>query len=364
MVLHPRLVTSTIPLTTGYLFKGLSWFSYACWIAPYNHVVNSLFGVKTGMGMGIFTFDWSQIAWIGSPLASPFWAQVNVGVGFLVFYWLITPILYFKNVWYTSYLPIQAVEAADRFQMPFDAQRVVNVDMTLNETEYHSYSQVYLTASFNMTYMLAFALTTSIIVYTVLNHGRHLWSTARNINKEEKDIHARLMEPYPEVPNWWYLATFIICFIFAVVALEVWDSGLPIWGLIVALAMALIYLLPTGIIFAMTNLEPTFNLVAELIAGYAFPGRPLSNLMFKTFAVQSLTEALYFVKDMKLGHYMKIPPRSMFIAQVTGCFVTCFVQVGISTWMFATIPDLCMDGQKDMLVCQSARTAYTASVIW
>lgn len=329
-----------------------------------NHAVNSLMGVRTGLGMGILTFDWTQIAWIGSPLTSPFWAQVNVAIGFVFFYWFLTPIMYFKNVWYTKYLPIQAVEAADRFKNPFDAQRIVNPDLSLNVTEYENYSQVYLTMSFNMTYMLAFALTTALIVYTGLNYGQRLWRTARNLDSEPKDIHMRLMQPYAEVPDTWYLATFIVCFIFAVVGLEVWNTGLPVWGLIVAMAMALVYLLPTGIIFAITNLEPTFNLIAELIAGYAFPGRPLSNMMFKTFAVQSLAEALYFVKDMKLGHYMKIPPRSMFIAQVTGCFVTCFVQVGVKTWMFATIPDLCLDDQADMLICQSARAAYTASVIW
>ena len=43
-------------------------FSYVCWAAPKNVPVNQLFGVRTGMGMGVLTFDWSQISWIGSPL--------------------------------------------------------------------------------------------------------------------------------------------------------------------------------------------------------------------------------------------------------------------------------------------------------
>lgn len=33
-----------------------------------------------------------------------------------------------------------------------------------------------------------------------------------------------------------------------------------------------------------------------------------------------MTQALTFVQDFKLGHYMKIPPRSMFMAQVR-CFI-------------------------------------------
>lgn len=55
----------------GYLFTALSVFNWVCWIAPKNVVVNTLFGTSTGLGMGILTFDWSQIAYNGSPLVTP-----------------------------------------------------------------------------------------------------------------------------------------------------------------------------------------------------------------------------------------------------------------------------------------------------
>ena len=41
-------------------------------MVPTNVPVNQLFGVRTGMGMGLLTFDWSQISWIGSPLMGEF----------------------------------------------------------------------------------------------------------------------------------------------------------------------------------------------------------------------------------------------------------------------------------------------------
>lgn len=68
-----------------------------------NVVVNQLFGVNTGLGMGILTFDWTQITWIGSPLQVPWWAEVNIGVGFIFFYWILCPILYYTNVSFTVY---------------------------------------------------------------------------------------------------------------------------------------------------------------------------------------------------------------------------------------------------------------------
>jgi hypothetical protein len=39
------------------------------------------------------TFDWSQIAYIGSPLITPFWAAMNVFAGLLIVMWLVAPLL-------------------------------------------------------------------------------------------------------------------------------------------------------------------------------------------------------------------------------------------------------------------------------
>lgn len=49
----------------GYLFQALSYFSWVCWIAPNNIVVNQLFGYVNGLGMSLITFDWAQISYIG-----------------------------------------------------------------------------------------------------------------------------------------------------------------------------------------------------------------------------------------------------------------------------------------------------------
>ena len=61
-------------------------------------MVNNLFGVITGLGMSTFTFDWAQIAYIGSPLIVPWWALLNVFSGFVILYWVVTPALYYNNV--------------------------------------------------------------------------------------------------------------------------------------------------------------------------------------------------------------------------------------------------------------------------
>ena len=91
---HCRALTAI----AGYLFTALSVFSFICWAKPQDVVVNQLFGVSSGLGMSILTFDWSQITWIGSPLMVPWWAEVQIFSGFFLIYWILCPILYYTNV--------------------------------------------------------------------------------------------------------------------------------------------------------------------------------------------------------------------------------------------------------------------------
>ena len=63
--------------------------------------------------------------------------------------------------------------------------------------------------------------------------------------------------------------------------------------------------------------QPGLNVITELVIGYIYPGKPLANVSFKTYGYISMAQALSFLLDFKLGHYMKIPPRSMFIVQAS-----------------------------------------------
>jgi len=77
----------------GLLMPALSYFSVITWFAPRNVVVANLFGVASGLGLFPMTFDWAQIAYIGSPLLTPWWAAANVVGGLAIVMWIIAPIL-------------------------------------------------------------------------------------------------------------------------------------------------------------------------------------------------------------------------------------------------------------------------------
>ena len=167
----------------------------------------------------------------------PWWAEVHIFIGFVVFYWILTPILYYTNVcslfffnqsissslqsWNLAYFPISANEPFDRFGRSYNISRVLLPNDTFNETAYNLYSPLYLSATYAMTYLLAFALSTSVLVHTALYHGKSLMDGMKKIRIERDDIHAKLMRNYPEVPEWWYISAFCFFFCMAVISVEV-----------------------------------------------------------------------------------------------------------------------------------------------
>lgn len=114
----------------------------------------------------------------------------------------------------------------------------------------------------------------------------------------------------------------------------------------------------------MTGQQIGTNLTSETIAGYALPGRALANMIFKSYALQGLLSALNFIQGLKLGHYMKIPPRATFYVQVVGAVWAAIVQVGIKSWMFGHIEGLCTEDQAHNFTCPHAGVFYTSSIVW
>ncbi len=348
----------------GYLFTALSFFNWVCWIWPTNMPVNVVFGTASGLGLSVLTFDWTQIIYIGSPLVTPWWAECNIFAGFVGLVWIVAPLMYFKNVWYQAYLPFNSGASWDRFGQPYNISRVIPNGVDLDKEAYEAYSPLYLSTTLSLVYTTGFAMLTSVLTHTVLYHGKALKKGIMRVRTEEDDVHAKFMRHYPEAPDWWYACMFLAALVFGVIMIEVYDTGLPIWALLVAIAIPAIYILPTGFVFAMTGQAIGTNLIGELIVGYLLPGKPLPNMIFKAYALQGLLGGLQFVQDLKLGHYMKIPPRLTFMAQLTGVLVACFVQLGVKQWMFANIQGICSPDQPDSFTCPHIRVFYTASLVW
>jgi hypothetical protein len=70
-----------------------------------------------------------------------------------------------------------------------------------------------------------------------------------------------------------------------------------------------------------------------------------------------MTQALQFTSDMKLGHYMKIPPRIMFWCQIIATVVAATTQLGVQQWY---VPRFCKSqtGKSTTILGQDVRQYY------
>jgi hypothetical protein len=160
----------------------------------------------------------------------------------------------------------------------------------INETAYREYSPIYVSATMNMTYTVAYALTTAMIVHTALWHGPRIWRGIRNKQYEVPDIHAKLMSVYKTVPKWWYGGVFVVLFALAIVCVQVFDTNLPVYGLIIAMLLPAVYFLPAAFLYASTAQIMTLNLISQLVPGFVVPGRPIAVMVSPCFELRRIAD--------------------------------------------------------------------------
>ncbi|KAG8782644.1 hypothetical protein FRC16_002582, partial [Serendipita sp. 398] len=265
---------------------------------------------------------------------------------------------------YMSYMPMGDTNTYDRFGKVYNISRILTPQVTLNLTAYEEYSDLYLSPPYISSYLLTFSLSTCIITHTILYHGRTLWNSFRHVDPEEEDIHAKLMKAYPEVPGWWYWTVIIGFFLIAAAAVQAWPTKVPVYALILSVVLPAIYMLPGGLIFAVTGQPLSLNVLAQIIPGMLLPGNPIANMVFKCYSIETLYSAQQFSQDLKLGHYIKVPPRTTFFVQLIASCLSIVTQVGVKEWLFSVVPDMCSSTQKDNLTCPRHRVYFNASAIW
>lgn len=349
----------------GYIFTALSYFAWPTWIAPNNVKVNQVFGATSGMGLMPITFDWNQIAgYIGSPLIPPTATILTIFSSIVVIFWIVVPAVYYSNTWYSKYMPLSSSGSYDRYQSTYNVSKIVDkTTLTFNEEGYKNYSPLFISSTFAISYGLSFASIIATLVHTVLFHGKDI---IRQIKQQDKpDVHQRLMrQNYKNIPEWWYGIVFLGSFAISIVTIRYWNTEMPVWSLIVALLIAIVFLLPVGIIYSLTNIAVGLNVVTEFIIGYMVPGKPLAMMFFKTFGYITNNQAVTFAQDMKLGHYMKIQPRLLFWAQLLATIWGSLVQIAVMRWSYGNIENLCDADQKNNYTCPNGKVFFNASLIW
>ncbi|KAJ0025334.1 hypothetical protein Pint_08531 [Pistacia integerrima] len=355
----------------GYIFPTLSTISWVCWVFPNSTLAQQLGSGMHGLGLGAFSLDWSVMdSYLGSPLITPFFAIVNVFVGFFLVMYVVTPIAYWGfNLFDARTFPFFSSHMFNEVGQIYNVSAIVNSDFELDIPAYERQGRIYISMLFALSYGIGFAAIISTLTHVAFFNGRDIYERFQDSTQRKEDIHAKLMMKYEPIPNWWFHSLLVVSLILSLLlcTLMEGDIQLPWWGFVFATGLALIFTLPISIITATTNVSPGLNILTEYLMGIIYPGRPIANVCFKTYAYISMGQAISFLSDLKLGHYMKIPKKAMFVVQLLGTIIAGSVNIIVAWYLLTSVENICQDQllpPNSPWTCPGERIFFDASVIW
>ncbi|KAK4489972.1 hypothetical protein RD792_000626 [Penstemon davidsonii] len=355
----------------GYLIPTLSNLSILCLAFPKSVTAQQIGSGMGGLGIGSFTFDWSVVAsYLGSPLVTPFFAIFNISVGYFAMVYILIPVAYWGlNLYGAKTFPLFSSHLFNGHGNVYDVSSIVNDKFEIDLPAYERHGRIHLSIFFVLSYALNFATVVATLTHVALFNGKEILARYRASHRGKQDIHTRLMKKYKDIPNWWFhlLLLFSLLLSLALCIFMKNEVQLPWWGLILSAGLAFIFTLPISIITATTNQTPGLNVITEYVMGIIYPGRPIANVCFKTYGYMSMSQAISFLNDFKLGHYMKIPPRSMFVVQFIGTIIAGTINIGVAWYLLTSIENICQDQllpPSSPWTCPGDRVFYDASVLW
>ncbi|KAG0317734.1 hypothetical protein BGZ99_006120 [Dissophora globulifera] len=297
------------------------YFDWLCWINPFNMDFWAIFSSMTGGGVFSLSFDWTSIG--GSTLYLPLAAQLCNYGGMVLMFWIIMPIMWLTNTLGTKTFgrPLTSHLYYSN-GTDFNILEYLKADYSLNEDMYNAGPPAVMTPMYALGFFCSFIALAGCVSHVICFNGADLWrSWKMAIGDMDEDIHTKMMKVYPEMPQLWYAIFYLLMVALSIMVCEVYGLQLTWWGLIVACLMGWVLTLPICAMTAITGFGPGLNVITELICGYMLPGKPIANMTFKCYGYMAMYQCMSLLSDLKLGHYMKIPPRSMFVAQLWGAII-------------------------------------------
>lgn len=207
--------------------------------------------------------------------------HINTLIGLLVFVIITSIGMTYTGAVYADYLPLVTSSTFDNTQSAYNVSRILNADHTFNLEKYTSYSPLFLAPTFALNYGLSFAALTAVLVHTGLFHGKEIWYRFKAARNQEPDVHLEMMKKYPEAPDWWYVVLFVITTAMGLACCLAYDSQLPWWAYFVSIILALVFVIPTSSVLAISNIALALNVLSPFLAGFLIPGKPIGVMMFK-----------------------------------------------------------------------------------
>ncbi|UJR25925.1 hypothetical protein I4U23_007273 [Adineta vaga] len=267
-----------------------------------------------------------------SPILVPFWAHVNIFVGFVATIWIVTPIIYYLNVWNLQEMPIVSNRVFDADGYYYNVRKIMNDHFRVNQTARQIYGK------------------------SIVEQYRSSLADAKN------DIHAKLMSYYPAVPEWWYYTTLIATLLIATIFCAS-TKLMPPGMMLLTIIFLCINTLPNGIITATTSMSIQTFILSDFVSGLILPGRPLGFLAFRIFSTASQNQIMIYLTNYKIGHYMKISPRVTLALMITSAIIASIVHYSTALYLLNNVANICTNDNPSWK-CLNVENTYTASIVF
>ncbi|KAL7748096.1 OPT superfamily [Sorochytrium milnesiophthora] len=307
-------------LLPGWLAPALGAIGLICFFTK-NPVTQVIGSPANGVGVMSLSFDWSIVSGGGTTLTAPFWVQVNVFVAAVIFQWILVP-LSWRQRWFGGppvHLVLNDSHLVNKSGIQVDAKDLVDPKThRLMEDVYETNAPFFASPFFIWSYFGSFASFAAAITHTIVWYGGDILRRFRASRQtsDKDDIHCQMIDKYPIVPRAWYYFFFVAPTILGIIVCHVSGIEMPWYYSLLSVVIAVIGTIPISVVLATTGVRLYMNVISEFVIGCAYPGYPIVMMAFKCFCYTVSQAVLTLLQDLKVGHYMKVPPRHIFISQM------------------------------------------------
>ncbi|KAK0637847.1 Oligopeptide transporter 5 [Lasiodiplodia hormozganensis] len=334
-----------------FVFPMLGSLAFLCWVAPNNAVANFVGAGFGGMGFLNLSLDWSNISTNYNLFLTPWWTQVVMFAAFACSCWILLPAAKFGGLgqWHHNLM-------SNRLFLEngtsYPTTSLLTPQVTFNETAYAELGPPFVSTQVLWNMFFDYAAYTSAIVWMLLFGWDQLRATFAKVRERTTRRGARIQEQYDdqlsvlqraydEVPFWWFAVLFGASFVSLVTIVACGQLFIPVWTYFVAIGTGAILVVPLGWLYALSNFQLPIGTVNELLYGLMVNSisgfkNPTGASVYGSIAGNAWYRAQYNLQDMKIGHYMHIPPKTVFFTQVFGSFLGIPVNYAVVRWVLDT----------------------------
>ncbi|KAM6503339.1 oligopeptide transporter [Amanita muscaria] len=286
-----------------------------------------------GLGLLSVSFDWQYIgsyylsmplvqqgiSWIFSKrqLTNPAHiANTWIGLGFC---YIIICVIYYTNTWGSKAFPMISTSIFQANGSIYNQNAVFGTNFQLNQTALQDVGLPYLAGSWAWSNLTANLAIGGLVMHVILFWGGHARDSFKSaVNGTQPDPHYQVMKKYKEAPMWWYIVLLVLAFFSGLIVTFKGETTLPWWSYIVALILGAFVTPFSTLLYARMGSGIATTQLMKMVAGLVNPGRPVANLYFSMWSHDVVSTSINLAGDLKMGQYLKIPPRVMFLTQVWG----------------------------------------------